>query len=385
LAAYLSIWLALFLTIIRLRRKDEINHYQAILLLGVLVAYFVHNLLVFDSISTLLSFVFLLAFVYYLGQPAKELEEKYQPKKYLAALPILALILLLVVSAKINIPLNQSARDSREVIQQFEYKNYADTVVYDRLDASLSRNLPWDWELIDNYTKPILDVIREPGAPVDFDRALESVKNLGEVILTTDSPELLDAKIYERFARIYTLLVEISPSDYYKEQAQYYLDASLELSPERLPTMYVLAQLKAFEGDYDGAAAVLDQAIAINPDIAQTYWSYALIYSVREEDQDKMFAYIRQAVDKKMTFTSVAYIENILPIFQQEPVDYESLEYLYLQAINIDRQNPQWYASLAAVYANQGQKQKAIDTVKKILEIDPAYEEQVIEFLSSLE
>jgi len=384
LLAYLLIWYFVLATIVKLRKKEKIDHYQTILLLGVLVAYFVHNLLVFDSVSTLLSFVFVLAFIYFLSQDQSEEEEK-KIKNYWRVLPWVALVIFLVINIRINIPLHQSAREARETLQQFEYKNYTDVKVYDYLDSSLSRNLPWDWELLSHYESPIINLVREPDAPVNLDRALESVKNIESKISELDNPSLEDSKIYYIFSRIYTLLVEVSPSEYYKDRAEYYLSRAIQLSPERLPAMYVSAQLKVFEGDYEGAAQILDRAIAINPNIAQTYWSYALIYSERPEDQDKMFAYIRKAVENRMTFTSIAYIENILPIFQQEPVDYDSLEYLYTQAIDVDRNNPQWYASLAAVYKETGDKEKAIETVKKILEIDPVYEPQVLEFIKDLE
>lgn len=385
LLSYLLIWYFAVASIFKLRKKEKIDHYQTILLLGVLVAYFVHNLLVFDSVSTLLSFFFVLAFIYFLDQGDSEEVEDKKSKTYAKILPWLALILLLVINIKINIPLDLSAKDAREVMQQFEYKNYTNNSVYDRMDKSLDRNLPWNWELISHYESPIINLIREPGAPVDFDRALQSVKNIESKISKLDNHSLEDSKIYYIFSRIYTLLVEVSPSEYYKERAEYYLSRAIELSPERLPAMYVSAQLKVFEGDYDGAAKIMDQAIAINPNIAQTYWSYALIYSERPEDQDRMFTYIKEAVAKKMTFTNITYIENILPIFQQDPIDYDSLEYLYTQAINLDRKDPQWYASLAAVYKEKGEKEKAIDTVKKILEIDPEYQPQVLEFIKDLE
>ncbi|MBT6691306.1 hypothetical protein HOB10_03170 [Candidatus Parcubacteria bacterium] len=385
LVTYLAIFVILVLTIIKLRKRDRISYIETILFLSLLIAYFIHNLIVFDSISTLISFMLFIGLVYGLSHRQDEVEPKQAQLKFALVYIIAAVLIFLFVNIRINIPVWQSTMESRNVMQLMQDRDYNNNELYSDLQSSIDRDLPWDWELIDNYTKPMMDLIRDERIHTSIDTVESTLEVMANRIEEIDQPELLDAKIYARFARVYTLLLELNPNDpYYSERAQHYLNRSLELSAERIPTMYILAQVHAFLGEQEEAVVVLDQARDLNDEIPQTYWSYALIYSAQEDQGELVVANVKKAVDYGFEFTDINDVASVLPVFQAEK-DYKTLEYLYVEAIRLDSKNPQWYASLAAIYQEFGDKQKAIETVNRILEIDSAYFEQVQEFINSLE
>lgn len=384
LLSYLFIFFATVQFIFSLKKQEKITSPQMIILLSLWLAYFIHNLLVFDSLTSLLAWLFFLAFIAGLGKE-EETEAMGVAKidKYSFIYLPLLLILVILINIRWNIPLAQSSAETRNVMQLLSEKKYSSDVVYQDLESSLNKNLPWEPEFIDPDVDQLTKLVREERTKINVSKVEEVLKLMDERITKLDKPELLDAKVYVKFARVYTLLLELNPkSTYYLEQARHYLDRSLTLSPQRIPTMYIVAQVDAFVGEYDKALAVLDQALALNPNIPQTYWSYALIYNA-QNNSTEVINYVKQAIAHKFVFVSLDELNSVLPIFQTEK-DYNSLEYLYKQAIELDKNNPQWYASLAATYKEQGKKQEAIDTVNRILDINPSYLPQVNEFINSL-
>ena len=383
LVSYLSIFVILILALYKSRKNNELSYYQSVVLFCLLGAYFIQNLLVFDSLSSLSSFIFIIALIYHLQIHEQQEEIKISKIKYSQYLIYPMIVLFIWINFSINFPVLASTAEVRSVLQEFAYRNYTDSQVYDNLKSSLNRNLPWDWEIIDAYVKPMMDIVRDPGAPVDYRQVNQVLQLLDDKIQEIDNPEILDAKMYQRFARVYALRMELDlDNQYYAEQAKYYATRGLELSPNRLPTMYVLAQLYTLEKDYTTAEEILFAAIEANPRVAESYWSLALLYSAME-DKEKMMDAIRQSIEYGIYIRTMNEIEVLLPFFQ-EAKDYNTLEYLYTKILVKEPDQPQWYASLAAVYKELGEKEKAIETVNKILEIDANYLEQVQEFIDAL-
>jgi O-antigen ligase len=383
LISYLSIFIVLILALYKSRKNKQISYYQSATLFCLLAAYFIQNLLVFDSLSSLFSFAFIIALIHYLQNQDIQDEIKISKIKYGQYLIYPMILLFIWINVSINFPVLASTAETRSVLQEFAYRNYTDSRVYDNLKSSLNRNLPWDWEIIDAYVKPMMDIVRDPGAEVDYRQVNQTLQLLDDKIQEIDNPEILDAKMYQRFARIYALRMELDPDNaYYFEQAKHYATRGLEIGPNRLPTMYVLSQLYIFEEDYQAAAEILFAAIEANPRVAESYWSLALLYSAME-DKEKMMDAIRQSIEYGIYIRTMHEIEVLLPFFQ-EAKDYKTLEYLYTKILVKEPNEPQWYANLAAVYKELGDKEKAIETVNKILEIDANYLEQVQAFIDAL-
>ena len=64
--------------------------------------------------------------------------------------------------------------------------------------------------------------------------------------------------------------------------------------------------------------------------------------------------------------------------------DYESLIPLYLRAIELDPSDAEFWANLAASYANTGRIKEAREVAQKVIEINPDLAPKVQEFLKSL-
>jgi len=67
---------------------------------------------------------------------------------------------------------------------------------------------------------------------------------------------------------------------------------------------------------------------------------------------------------------SISDIRRLLRIYVPLK-DYPAIIELYLEAIKLEPTNAQFYASLATAYKENGQIDKAIETARKVGELDP--------------
>lgn len=217
LLAYLSIFIfVLAYIIIAYRRREEmsenfkVSQTELSLLLGLLVAYFVQNLAVFDSFATYLYFFSFLAYIYFIERSVRalkvqEIKEQGKIKKYefLKVSGISLLFILIIFSLNRNVnamsmikkTISAYAVASRVGIVESN-KKYAEVFSY---STGLERD---SRESFINLALEKTDQILKHKDPVAAKETVEMLMELGEKNLSYNQ---YDSLMLMRLSKIYAL------------------------------------------------------------------------------------------------------------------------------------------------------------------------------------
>lgn len=385
LVSYLSLLIVATILIIRRFRDESLSAGEAGALLALLVAYLGQNMLAFDSLNTWVGLFFVFGFVAALSQsPMAPSQPSQRSGRALLAVAGTAAVVF-VGFVQINIPIASATMEMRDVRQQMVDPGYDARGALETLLRATGQGTPWDWEIIAENVDVLMDLVGDRfHKNITPDELRDALVVIADRFEQQDSPALLDAKSYARAARIYTLLSELDPATVlYQERAEYYLQQSIELGPNRPPAYYLLSQLYAFQERFEEGLVLLEDALSFHEGIPDSYWAFATLYSAQGDGEQVVF-YVKEAIARSYHFRNLSDIEAVLPIFQQEQ-DFEGLEYLYIQALRFEPLNPQWHAALAGVYRETGQIDLARERANLILSIDPNLHVEIELFLETLE
>jgi O-antigen ligase/tetratricopeptide (TPR) repeat protein len=385
--SYCSIFGIFFYTVYKRKNDTILDVHTQALFSGVCFGYFIHNLFVFDSLSSFVLLVTFFSVLISLDKKGDKINNGFKNilvnKLQFFGIASLLTISVIFLLYTIHVPLARASLLTREVFSGLEQDDQDISLVIHNMRRSVSYSLYWDWELLTDYTEKVMRLVREnrDKHTTDIVLLLEDIDR--SIIEIEKGGRGHNAKTSQRFARLYTLLFEVQPQNTYaKERALYFAQKSLSLSPNRLSTMYVLAHIYTLDSEYENAVAILDKAINLDKEMPDAYWSMALVYS-KQGDMERMKEYTTKAVEHNFVFKYKDDVVAILPIFQ-ETENIQALRFLYERLTKLEPENPQWYANLAAAHKELGEKEKAKKAVKQILKIDQNYREQVQDFINEL-
>jgi len=245
---------------------------------------------------------------------------------------------------------------------------------------SLSYHTVWDTEYIAHYTSTFKNFRKDEN--VDKQAVGEDVVYIveaGEKYLVNT---INDARFVSQMSGLYEIIYDYLGDAKALERAEELTKITLNLSPERVYYYHILAQLYEFNGRDQLAIEALEKARELNPNIGDTYWGLAVMYSKLDQGE-KTIKNVKKAIKGKATLNRIIDIEDVLPIFEQEK-DYQSLIFLYQQAISLQPNSVDYLARLAGSYASLGRDEEAIKTAEKIININPFMSEQVNQFVADV-
>lgn len=192
-----------------------------------------------------------------------------------------------------------------------------------------------------------------------------------------------DAQLYLLLGRLYNKYYDISLNPIYLDEAEKILLKGLDFSPEREAILYELGQTFSFKKDFPKAVEIFYRARDLNPDVPVSHWYLGVAYS-----NTKKFSEAKNEVEKAISLGYV-YQNNIKEILLLTPIyaelkDYNTLEKLYNEALAQEPSNPEIHASLAVVYKEMGDKEKAKAMAEKAIALDPSYAAEGKAFIDSL-
>lgn len=385
LAVYLFIGLLVYYYLLKFYKKNKKEIAVFVGLASLFLAYFVQNLLVFDTVITYLALFFLLGYVYKLSDGFKEAEPD-KPINLSYSRQIL-MIFLAIVSAYLvwghNIRPAKAAYYTRQALNEaqkpvYYYANFAKL-----MRQSLFYKTEWDLEYLDSYTTTYKNFRNDEKADKEAiaadaeymaasgERALKKIKN--------------DSKFYFQMAGIYEIIYDNNRDPAALTRAEELIKKSIDLSDQRVYSYQVLAQIYEFNNRDKEAIATLEKALELNPRIGETYWGLAIMYS-KSGESDRVIENVKKAVDNGLDFNILVLqdIVDILPIFEQKQ-DFQTMIRLYDRVVKIEPENIDFLAKLAGTYAALGQNEKAVETARKIILINPAAVGQVNQFIIDVE
>lgn len=393
LVTYLSIFVAVLVYLwkeFKLNGKrtgsdaNGLNNIEIVVLVSLITAYFIQNLVIFDSFTTLMGLMITLGFIYWLNlrrgsEEISEREPRFVIKKEGGELICLIVFLstAFVFTNYYNIntlKMFQSSIDGYTEIARGNLEEgvniYKKTLVGDPMERDarvtlinlVSANPSMLSNLSTNKALDILDYVISLAQ-------LNVVENPDDSMMQMQLAQVLDAaarysyKNLERF-------------NFYSTQAMQAIEASIEASPRRATTYFIKAQMQLFRNENDEAVATMKQAISLNANYSEGYCRLAQIFFVIEDDKydNEIGDIMNNCVDKggASGINSANFLKLGINYYSDEEIkDYNRAAILSERLAEISEPDPEIWYNQARLYYVIKKEVEAEVAFQKALALDP--------------
>lgn len=167
-----------------------------------------------------------------------------------------------------------------------------------------------------------------------------------------------------------------------KNEANSYFEKAYELSPKRQEVFLEWIKTDLLTGEYQKAKEKAQKCIDLNPKLGECWWLMGLINISLTEDK-KAQENINIAGEKGYPIYSKDSFLQLAKVYA-ETKNYQKLIGTYQELIKIRPSEPRYHSSLATVYKELGQFEKARQEALIVLELAPELREEVETFLREL-
>ncbi|MBU4256794.1 O-antigen ligase family protein [Patescibacteria group bacterium] len=388
LLAYLSIFVAAGYYLVKGYRENKIAQHELILLAGLIIAYFIQNLAVFDSLITYISLMVMLGFIYYLASGETESKEADMPliNKEIYALAGAGLVMLIIIFQYNIKPLKMLKGTIGGQIAFAQGDIIGGVEIYKK---ALSHNTVLDRDSRDSLIRFItanyamLSGVGEEKAREIFDYTVELAEknaayNPGDSLMQMELAQTLNIA-----ARFY----EDNPQKFYfySDRALEAINKSIEASPGRIPIYYIKAQILAGRDEQDKAIETLKYAIGLNEKYYDSFCNLSRYYFVFKQE-DKGFEEMDRCLDLggAELLAPTDYVKSLINYYIGKQ-DWPKVLKLYQRLAALEPNDAEVWVRLAKVYAQVGDMEKAVEAAKKAGELDPAMKDASEQFIKGLE
>jgi len=385
LLIYLAIFILASWRLFENYKKDKAFS-SSFLLIALLVAYFIQNIFVFDTINTEIPFFLLLAFISFIIFTNSKKEEEETNKDYIefkepnilyvGGVVVVLLILIFgfnVKTIKANSYLYQG------LISKEVYKVYNKEAIEKFKDSINIANVG-KYEARQQLAQYINGYINQPISDIDKNWAKDLI-NLAVLELRNNvEEEPKNIRHYLYLSTFYNSATKFNSS--YPQKVINLLDNAIELSPTRPHIYYEIAQAYTFLGDFDKAGEYFKRGLALAPWVVSDHWNVAGIYIV--SGQNDLAKEELRIMEEDLNWLAT-------------PNDYQKIVNLYVRVenfedaikykekiIKLDPNNYEHYPQLAALYAKIGENQKAVEVTQKAVELNPEFKQEAELFIDLL-
>ena len=378
LISYLSVFcISIFLLLKKcfVENKERIG--VNLVIISLLVAYFVQNLLVFDLISSFVTFFLVLAFVDSLTQK-EDLEEsksfvinKFSKK--------LCYVLIFILTSSCfyfgNIQPANSAINTSGMIMS---NNLTEKIEFYEKSLNGFR--------YNNETNRyfILDLVRESLNTKEEKAVLEKAMVLAEreALIDIDDNNL-SLRPYIVLAKVYISSFRITKDNYYLDLAERVLRETIELSPGNQQGYWLLSDVKYKKGDFVSSDSLLRMAIDLEPRHNDSYW-YLISSYMLEERYEEALSIVKEHENKGFNWKEgTSGFQSVISIYESLK-DYEAASLLYKELLISSPDDAGLWFKLAISLFNVGDKESAKEAAQRAVQLNPALNDQVSDLLKVL-
>lgn len=406
LLAYLSIFVfVIWFLILAYRKRTEISADNRIgqielsLLLGLLVAYFVQNLAVFDSFATYLYFFSFLAYMYFIERSVKSLtasdnvslDSKDNRKlEWLKNTGVIIIFILIIFSISKNI----SAMSMIEkTIKAYAMASGVGIVeANEKYEAVFAFNSGLERDARESFVNLALDKSSQILKHKDQAEAKKTVEMLiavGEKNLSYNQYDSLMlmrlSKVYD-FAARFAIEVEkdSAKASEYANLSLLLLDRAIESSPGRVPLYLSRSNILLNFAENEKALADMKKALDLNPKMPDAYCQMAHYYFLQKDHNS--FTENLSSCAEKNGLTLLNWKDFLAGIEYRYYEDKELNKLLDVYKILLPYQSsdPSLISKMALIYYESGDLAMAEKTANILLEIDPSYQSEVSAFIEQL-
>lgn len=361
LVSYFLIFASLFyyLVIKPIRQPDTtMTVVERAVLVGLIVGYVTHNLVVFDNIVSYIFFGTVIALIHSkVSRPIPKIMAFKMPSVLITqiVLPVMIVGAVAVVYF-VNIPSMQAAHD---VIVAFQGKTLAERYV--GFDVALSRHSFAKQEIIEQFAQQAMGIAQSKD-PVD--------PALKEKFMTRAETELLsmvqekpgDARLHVFLASYYRTIGNLAKA---KEQ----MTIARDLSPRKQAIILQQGAIELSLGDNSAARDYFKTAYELDTrnQEAKEYYVASLFYVKEASVAESIIA------DSTEVFKARLAASDFVLNAVNAAGEYNTLATFYETRVLTNKADAQNWASLAFVYYKLKQNDKAIDTLARASVAVPSF------------
>lgn len=372
--AYLAIFVAAGKLLWALYTRGE--RLLAVLLTTGLAAYIFQNLFVFDTLGTYILFTGLLAF---LVASRREAQESQEPVPVVKPLPVFALVVLILLFLPavyfFNVRPAQANRAISRGISLQRFERYEESAAAFREAIAIGTYMRI--EARQKLADLAAGVINRQDVPPPVvreitDSALEEMeKNMKEEPDDVQHVIVL-AGLYNNFA---------SGDEARFRRSLELAGKALQMSPTRPQIYYEIGQAWAGRKDYPKAIAAFQKAIQMAPWVMEAHWNLGAAY-VFAGDLEAAHRAFEEAAKRGLDLDSLRHLRRVAKVYlgaKQLPRAAETYERIIAQ-----EPTSQNYATLAAIFKELGNTERACLLASEAAGLDPRFGQEAFVFMKQL-
>ncbi|MBI4691968.1 MAG: O-antigen ligase family protein [Candidatus Terrybacteria bacterium] len=333
---------------------------DSVFITSMFAAYFIHNLFVFDNITSLILFFSILAYISAKDRPSLKkvkdgpLSNSLSLKSASAMIVGIAMIFIIYF---INVPAILASRNLIEAFKSSSQNNAQESFQW--FQKAISRNSFGSTEAREHLVNFSMQVFQQPNIDNDFktkvvDYAVLEMKKQIEQATEDIRYMVFLGTLYNKVGQ-YDKAVEI-------------LSKAAKLAPNKQMVHFELATSYLNKKDYEKTLDILKKAFELAPEYleARKIYAMAAIFA----GQDKL------AEDLMKDYGGLIVAdERILRAFIERG-DIIKITAILEKFIEQEPNNAQYRVSLAAGYLQSSQRQKAIEQLQKAIDLEPKFKQQ---------
>lgn len=397
LLAYLSIFVFVFIYIVKLWRQNGklINisemkgrkNLELVLLVGLLLAYFIQNLAVFDSFVTYIGLMMTLGMIYWLFEEERYVNiDKTIVTSYLNSnRQIIAVLVIFVIVYLFTIQFNlKTWRMLEGTIIGYSQVTKGNIVKgFDTFEETLI-NSPMERDA----RASIINLVSSNPvilSTLEYEDSLEKFDYLEGLALKNLSYNEKDSLVLLQTSQLYDLGSRIfyennDLKDKYSDKSLEYANRAVESSPGRIPVYFSKAQALLLQGNEDEAVNTLEYAKNLNLNYSDTYCRLAQVY-LQVEDQEKALENIKICIDEGAV-NKIGGVNSLISAasFLSELEDFDRAVVVLERLVQIYDSDPNMWMNLAKLYMlTEADVSKIRAAANQAVILDPSYISQAEE------
>ncbi|OJI06302.1 hypothetical protein BK004_04010 [bacterium CG10_46_32] len=400
LLAYLGIGAVLLYSLWHMGRKHVEHRIEALIIISFLVGYFIQNLFVFDTISSYIMLVVLLAYVVARTEESVASNGVFkqmltgslsQLREFLPHISSTYWQAGLVVSFGIMAPIAYTGNINLLRHNQLFLTNlaYANIQPF----ATTIENYKKIFELSSFDSREVgIKLSQYMGSWALSGQLTVSELQSGYVFLISALDQIVaqnpkDVRLllsYGNSLNVYgELLKQKDANEAMRilQKSERILSEAASLGVARQQVFHSLANTYLIMGDDEKGISVLVKTAEINPNNPATYWLLAFAYL--QDGQTELGIQAADAgIAKGYSFRSEAQAQPVAAALAAQR-DWERLLRLYQKVVS-DTRSGTAQAKVAAVLAQMGRKDEAIAAAEEVLRLDPSLKGQVDDFIQKV-
>ena len=347
------------------------------LLVGLLVAYLFQNLFVFDTLNTDVILYLVLGYIIWRSVYQTVAEERPSVEQrvnipIVGAVVAVVLVSLLAVNVKTLwanhlIYRGLSPRETERTVD----------AAYDNLQRAIDEAVVGRYEARQQLSNFAITLRRTEAVSPQFAQTVMDAATIELERSVAEEP--FNVRHYLWLGSLYNAGAIFDPTRIDKAIAL--LEKAVDLSPTRPQIYFELGQAYAFKGDLDRAFVQFQKGVDLAPWVVDSHWNIVSLAIVTKR-QDVVDRELETIKTLSGGLTAGDY-QQMIQLYARIS-DTDQIIKLYEQLIALEPNNSNHYFSLARVYFQLGDGQKAQAAARAILESQPELRSQVDQFLAEL-